>query len=101
MLGNGIGTTLPSLEVQYFPFLTKLGFDCTNIMAEYEACAIGITMAIKHQVKRLKETRDPKLIPYHSHVTTMGEQFDKISFHYVPRDENQIADALATLSSML
>ncbi|RDX85475.1 hypothetical protein CR513_33332, partial [Mucuna pruriens] len=31
----------------------------------------------------------------------MGEQFDEISFHYVPRDKNQMADALSILSSML
>ncbi|RDX70091.1 hypothetical protein CR513_50704, partial [Mucuna pruriens] len=31
----------------------------------------------------------------------LSEHFDKISFHYVPRDENQMADALATLSAML
>lgn len=26
--------------------------------------------------------------------------FDKITFHYIPREENQLACALATLSSM-
>ncbi|RDY05751.1 hypothetical protein CR513_10391, partial [Mucuna pruriens] len=31
----------------------------------------------------------------------LKEHFDEISFHYVPRDENQIVDALATLSAML
>ncbi|RDY02310.1 hypothetical protein CR513_14250, partial [Mucuna pruriens] len=54
-----------------------------------------------YQLREEWETRDPKLIPYHSHVTAMAEQFDEISFHYVPRDENQMANAIATLSSML
>ncbi|RDY01468.1 hypothetical protein CR513_15197, partial [Mucuna pruriens] len=31
----------------------------------------------------------------------MSEHFDKITFHYVLRDENQMVDALDTLSSML
>ncbi|RDX64122.1 hypothetical protein CR513_57349, partial [Mucuna pruriens] len=89
MLGSGIGTILASPKGHYFPFLTKVGFDCTNNMAEYEVCTMGITMVIEHQVKRLKlrgewETRNTKLIPYHSRVTAMGEQFDEISFHYVP-----------------
>ncbi|RDX64265.1 hypothetical protein CR513_57189, partial [Mucuna pruriens] len=82
----------------------KARLDYTNNMVEYEACTIGITMAIEHQVKRLKvfgdsalviyqlhrewETRNPKLIPYHSHVKAMGKQFDEILFHYVPQDEN-------------
>ncbi|RDX77760.1 hypothetical protein CR513_42057, partial [Mucuna pruriens] len=116
-LENGIGAVLASPEDQYFPFSFRLGFDYTNNMAEYEVCAMGITMAIEHQVKWLKvfgnlalviyqlrgewETRKPKLILYHSHMTAMGEQFDEISFHYVPRDETQMADTLATLSSML
>ncbi|RDY13871.1 hypothetical protein CR513_01154, partial [Mucuna pruriens] len=94
-----------------------LGFDCTNNMVEYEACAMGITMSIEHQISRLKvfgdsalviyqlrkkwETRDDKLVPYHAHIMVLREHFEEISFHYVPRDENQMADALATLSAML
>ncbi|RDX98898.1 hypothetical protein CR513_18113, partial [Mucuna pruriens] len=117
LLGNRIGVVLASPKGQYFPFLARLGFDCTNNMAEYEACAMGIIMAIEHQINKLKvlgnsalviyqlrrewETRDAKLIPYHAHIMALSEHFNKISFHYVPRDENQMADALATLSAML
>ncbi|RDX62491.1 hypothetical protein CR513_59164, partial [Mucuna pruriens] len=113
LLGNRIGVVLASPSGQYFPFSVRLGFDCTNNMAECEACAVGITMAIEHQVGKLRvfgdsalfiyqlrgewETRDAKLIPYHAHITTLAEQFEEISFHYVPRDENQMANALATL----
>ncbi|RDY07343.1 hypothetical protein CR513_08557, partial [Mucuna pruriens] len=86
-------------------------------MEEYEAYAMGITMAIEHQISRLKvfgdstlviyqlrgewETRDAKPVPYHAHIMAPREHFDEISFHYVPRDENQMADALATLLAML
>ncbi|RDX73065.1 Retrovirus-related Pol polyprotein from transposon 17.6, partial [Mucuna pruriens] len=106
LLGNKIGAVLPSPSSQYFPFWARLGFDCTNNMAEYEACAMGITMAIEHQIGKLKlygewETRDAKLISYHAHITALAEQFEAISFHYVPRDENQMVDALAPLSAML
>ncbi|RDX80443.1 hypothetical protein CR513_39003, partial [Mucuna pruriens] len=64
MLGNGIRALLASLEDQYFPFSAKLGFDCTNNMAKYEACAMAITMAIEHQVKRLKVFGDLVLVIY-------------------------------------
>ncbi|RDY01800.1 rnhA, partial [Mucuna pruriens] len=117
LLGNGIGAVLASPKGQYFPFSASLGFDCTNNMAEYEACAMGIIMAIEHQISKLKvfgdsalviyqlrgewETRDAKLVPYHAYIMTLSEHFDEISFHYVPWDENQMVDALATLSSML
>ena len=46
------------------------------------------------------ETRDPKLIPYKAYIKELADSFDEISFHHVPREENQMADALATLASM-
>ncbi|RDY01466.1 Retrovirus-related Pol polyprotein from transposon 17.6, partial [Mucuna pruriens] len=51
LLGKGIGAVLASLEGQCFPFLARLGFDCTNNMAEYEACAMGITMAVDSAIR--------------------------------------------------
>ncbi|RDX85757.1 Gypsy retrotransposon integrase-like protein 1, partial [Mucuna pruriens] len=117
LLGNGIRVVLASPKGQYFPFLARLGFDYTNNMAEYEACTMGITMAIEHHVKTLTvfgdstlviyqlreewEMRDTKLIHYHNHIMEMSEHFNKITFLFVPQDDNQMADALATLSAML
>ncbi|RDX64302.1 hypothetical protein CR513_57161, partial [Mucuna pruriens] len=99
LLGNEIGAVLASPKGWYFPFWARLGFDYTNNMAKYKACAMGITIAIEHQIKKLKvfgdsmlviyllrgewETRDSKLIPYHIHVIAIGEHFDEISFHYI------------------
>ncbi|RDX78072.1 hypothetical protein CR513_41701, partial [Mucuna pruriens] len=44
-----------------------LGFDCTNNMAEYKACAMGIMMALEHQVKELKVFDDSLLAIYQLH----------------------------------
>jgi len=75
-LGHGVRAVLVTPNNQCIPFTTRLGFDCTNNMAEYEACALGIQAAIDFNVKLLKvygvihqlggewETRDHKLIPY-------------------------------------
>ncbi|RDX82521.1 Retrovirus-related Pol polyprotein, partial [Mucuna pruriens] len=117
ILGNGIGVVLASPIDQYFPFAARLGFDYTNNMVEYEAFTMGLSMALEHQVKRLRvygdsalviyqlygewETRDIKLIPYHNYVKEMIEAFDVITFHHVTHDENQMADALETLSAMV
>ncbi|RDX69989.1 Retrovirus-related Pol polyprotein, partial [Mucuna pruriens] len=114
---NGIGVVLVSPKDQCFPFSAKLGFDCTNNMAEYEACTMGLLMAAEHQAKQLKvfgdsalviyqlrgewETRDAKLVPYHEHIRELIDSFDTVTFHHVPREENQMADALATLSAMV
>ncbi|RDX73711.1 hypothetical protein CR513_46632, partial [Mucuna pruriens] len=110
LLGNEIGAMLASLDGQCSPFSTRLGFNYTNNMVEYEACAMGIAMALEHQVKKLKvfgdsalvnyqlrrewETHDARLILYHNHIMEMSEHFDKLTFHYK-------VNALATLSSML
>ena len=116
ILGHGVGAVLISPDNQCVPFTARLGFDCTNNMAEYEACALAVQAAIDSNVKLLKvygdsalvihqlrgewETRDPKLIPYKAYIKELAKTFDEISFHHVPREENQMADALATLASM-
>ena len=40
-LGRGMGTVLISPEGNHCPFIAKLSFDCTNNVAEYEACVMG------------------------------------------------------------
>ena len=96
--------------------MARLGFDYKNNMAEYEACALGIQVEIDFKVKLLKvygdsalviyrlreewETKDHKLVPYQAYIRKLIEFFDDISFHHIPREENQMADAVATLVSM-
>ena len=79
-LGHWAEAALVSPDDQCVPFTARLGFDCSNNMAEYEACALGIEAAIDFGIKLLKvygdstlvihqlrgewETRDHKLIPY-------------------------------------
>ncbi|KAK5842643.1 hypothetical protein PVK06_005021 [Gossypium arboreum] len=116
-VGNRIGAVLVSPNRDHYPFTSKLDFDCTNNMAEYEACIMGIRAAIEHKIKVLKvygdstsviyqlkgewEMRDPKLINYRRLVLELSEEFDDITFWYLPRDENQMADALTTLASTI
>ncbi|KAK5794881.1 hypothetical protein PVK06_036131 [Gossypium arboreum] len=116
-IGNGIGAVLVSPNGDHYPFTCKLDFDCTNNMAEYEARIMGLQAAIKRGIKTLEvygdstlvvyqlrgkwETRDPKLISYRKVVLGLLVEFDDITFNYLPRDENQMVDALATLASMI
>jgi ribonuclease HI len=85
-------------------------------MAEYEACILGIEEAIDLRIKHLDiygdsalvinqikgewETHHEKLIPYRDYARRLLTYFTKVELHHIPRDENQMADALATLSSM-
>ena len=41
-LGRGVRAVLISLEGNHCPFTAKLSFDCTNNVAEYEACVLGL-----------------------------------------------------------
>ena len=46
------------------------------------------------------ETRDSKLVPYYKFIKELIKQFEEISFEHLPREENYMADALATLAAM-
>lgn len=59
----------------------------------------GDSELVIYQVKGEWETCHPKLIPYRPHVIELVNNFEEITFHRIPREENQVDDALATLSS--
>ncbi|XP_070017898.1 uncharacterized protein [Nicotiana sylvestris] len=115
--GIGIGVVLISPTDQHYPAIARLQFFCTNNTAKYEACIMGMNMAIDQDAKELLimvdsdliirqaqgewETQDVKLIPYRQHVEDLSKQFKSVEFRYIPRFHNELADALATLASML
>jgi len=115
-LGHGIGAILVSPDGNHYPFTARLNFFCTNNIAEYEACIMGLRAAIERNIEILEvygdsalviyqirgewEVRDSKLIKYSDLVAGLTKEFKEITFHYFPREENQLADALATLASM-
>ncbi|XP_070020670.1 uncharacterized protein [Nicotiana sylvestris] len=74
--GVGIGAILISPNGQHYPATSRLRFFCTNNTAEYEACIMA-TCGRTWQVIQVVE------------------------FRYIPRCHNELADALATLASML
>ncbi|XP_070002478.1 uncharacterized protein [Nicotiana sylvestris] len=112
-----IGVVLVSETGQHYPLSAKLRFPCTNNMAEYEACILGLNMAVDmniheplvigdsdllvHQVQGEWVTYNSKILPYLHHIQELRKRFTKIEFQHVPRIQNEFADALATLSSMI
>ena len=42
-----------------------------------------------------------KLRPYHAYLKLLVGRFDDLSYTHLPRAQNQFADALATLASMI
>ncbi|XP_070017336.1 uncharacterized protein [Nicotiana sylvestris] len=51
--GVGIGAVLVSKTDKHYPLSTELRFPCTNNMAEYEACILGLKMAIDMNIQEL------------------------------------------------
>ncbi|XP_021678292.2 uncharacterized protein LOC110663340 [Hevea brasiliensis] len=114
--GSTIKAVLISLDGKYFPVAVKLRFECTNNVAEYEACVNGLQTAIEMKVNKLevygnsaliiykvkgeRQTRDPKLIPYQKYLLELIKKFQEISFTHLGRDKNQYVDALTMLVVM-
>ena len=63
-LGHRIEAVLVTLKGEYCPFTTRLDFNCTNNMAKYEACFMGLPTAIDKRVKELDVYGDLALIIY-------------------------------------
>ena len=60
----------------------------------------GDSALVVNQIKGEWDTRHPGLIPYKDYARKLLPFFNKVEFHHIPREENQMADALETLASM-
>ncbi|XP_070041524.1 uncharacterized protein [Nicotiana tomentosiformis] len=86
-------------------------------MAEYEACILGLNLSIDMNIQELLvigdsdplvhpvlgewTTKNTKILPYMYYVQELMKRFTKIEFKHVLRIQNEFADTLATLSSMI
>ena len=61
-LGNGIGAVIISPKGSHTPFTAQLCFNCTNNMAEYEACNMGFRATIDLRIKFLSVFGDSALV---------------------------------------
>lgn len=61
-LGNSVGAIITSPTGFHIPFTAIVCFDCTNNMAEYEACIYVIKAAIDLRVKHLEVYRVSALV---------------------------------------
>lgn len=61
-MGYVVGLILIPPKNRFVPFTTRLCFNCTNNIANYEACTMGIEEAIGLRIKILKVYRDLVLL---------------------------------------
>ncbi|XP_060210436.1 uncharacterized protein LOC132637351 [Lycium barbarum] len=95
----------------------KLKFCCTNNLAEYEACILGLRMALAmdinellvigdfdlliHQVQGERATKNDKILPYVNLAQGLCKKLKKVEFRNTPRVQNEFADALTTLTLII
>ncbi|XP_075099044.1 uncharacterized protein LOC142175933 [Nicotiana tabacum] len=78
--GIGIEVVLVSETGQHYQVSAKLRFPSTNNMEEYEACILGLRLAIDMNIQELLVIGDLDLLPvYSAHVE---EEFDRKPWFY-------------------
>ncbi|XP_070025016.1 uncharacterized protein [Nicotiana sylvestris] len=114
--GVGIGAILVSETSQHYPVSTKFRFPCTNNMAEYEACILGLKMAVDmniqelleigdsdlliHQVQEEWVTKNSKIFPYLHHVQELRKRH-KNSTAYKPQMNGAVEVANKNIKKLL
>jgi ribonuclease HI len=109
----GVGATVILISPSWIRtcYATRLEFNCTNNIAEYEALllelrklkAMGIRRAILKtdsqvilgHVDKSTKARDPKLEKYLDTIRWMEASFEGFSVKNIPRGENEHANLLA------
>ena len=61
----------------------------------------GDSALIIHQILKKWKIREEKLMPFLNQLEEISEKFECVEFFYIPRSQNNFADALATLASMV
>ena len=118
-LGVGAGVIFVAPDNQFvIPFSYRLQWnvDHTNNVCEYEALVLGVEVVGRMKIKNLEvfgdaklimkqvncqyQAKHPRLRSYQNCVWDLVEIFfSSVNVHFVPRAENQQADALAKAAS--
>ncbi|XP_030959088.1 uncharacterized protein LOC115981038 [Quercus lobata] len=114
---SGIGVLLISPKKAHILFSGRLNFPAINNATKYETCIMGLqatlSLGVKgfevygdstliiSQVQNKWKIKEERLMPYHQCLQKWSSKFSKIQYQYVPRMQNQIADALVTMTSMM
>ena len=61
----------------------------------------GDSNLVIQQTQGIWRTRDEKLKSYHAYLDLLVDRFDELRYIHLLRAENQFADALATLASVI
>ena len=114
--GAGVGVILITPDGEMIPMAKKLDFEVTNNQAEYEACTFGLealrnvgaenvtvygdSMLVIKQASKEWEVKEDRLRLYWDYLATLSLCFGQCKFVHLQKEENPVADVLATLAFM-
>eukprot|EP00261_Vitis_vinifera_P034172 XP_019075415.1 PREDICTED: uncharacterized protein LOC109122606 [Vitis vinifera] len=78
-----------------------IGLETTIDLGNRQLEIHGDSNLVIKQTQGIWRTRDEKLKPYHAYLDLLIDRFDVLRYIHLPRVENQFADALATLASLI
>lgn len=109
--GSGIAVVVRNATGQILDAASCFLAGMTNNEAEYEALILGLEMALARSERRVTflldsqivigqvagcfAVRDAKLAPRHERAARLLAQLPEATLVFVPREQNQLADALA------
>ena len=112
---SGAGVVLISLDGSRLRYANRLHFSASNNAAEYEALINGPRIAIElgatrlyvrgdselvvDQVMKGSSCKNPLMAAYCPEVRKLGDKFQGIALHHVPRKDNDATDFLAKLAA--
>lgn len=107
----GLGVIIRNEEGQIVRWLTRRMAGMTNNEAEYAALCLALeslgqqavqtlhiysdSQIMVYQMRGRYQVKSEKLKRWHQRACHLARQFPQITYTYIPRERNQLADALA------
>lgn len=113
---TGIAAVARSTEGHFLGWMSRQLPAMTNNEAEYQAALLGLTLGHRVGAKQVEIVSDSQVLvwqmngrslvhsqrlkPLHAQMCQAAGYFRSVQFRHVPREENELADALATEALM-
>jgi ribonuclease HI len=114
--GAGAGVVFMSPAQETISLSYKLEFEATNNVSEYESLVLGLRAAkemgiqevavfgdaesVVQQIRNTYQAKHPRLRSYRNEVWDLIDSFFSVfNISFIPREENTLADSLATSTS--
>src|SRR3954462_2290689 len=113
--GLGVGIILTSPRGDQLQYVLQIHFAASNSVAEYKVLVHGIKLAKEIGIQNIEcfgdsdlvvqqctgtcDAKDGNMASYRFLVQQLSRYFEGCEFHYVPRANNEAADALSKLGS--